>query len=444
MLSVLLNSGNITKSDMVSALLEKEADCMSNIPKIGYRQNRGKYYITIPEKYSKTGKRYPVYGKSEKEVVEKYREEVALFLNGSVVKKDDGSVMVQEETLGGCVLNYLRHVYYYTIEPTTYCNVLGSINLHFLNTPLAKKEVTEVNREDLQKFFKSKDMLNVNKITLLVVFRTIRSALDEAVGNNLITKNPAIGIKLHKQNPKSLKSKKEVLTLEEAQKVMAYFEWLYTEVLAGRKSLYCNLWFPLFPILLNTGMRVSEALALTDQDVDLEKGHITINKVIVPFYGGDDIIKKEYRDDYSNKYISKAPKTLSSNRVIQTTPIVKLWFQRLRTLRERYGIDDNRLFVTHNGTPLLRGGVYKKWKLVLRDCDVPFCAVHKLRKTFVTLLITSGMQVQDVSPIVGHASNNMTMNVYLECTKSPEAIGGEMARRLSNLTPSALTTFDNT
>ena len=70
-------------SDIVSILYEeKEMKQLTEdikMPNVGYRKDREEYYLTVPVRFSKTGKRYPVYGKTEDEAITNFKLEIALF-----------------------------------------------------------------------------------------------------------------------------------------------------------------------------------------------------------------------------------------------------------------------------------------------------------------------------------------------------------------------------
>ena len=143
-----------------------------------------------------------------------------------------------------------------------------------------------------------------------------------------------------------------------------------------------------YTILFYTGMRRGELLALTKDDIDLEKKEIRINKSINP----------------KNGILATIPKTSKSNRTIKMINIV------YDTLKEYTKISSNTLF-----------GLKKiKTTTLQRKCDkgcinvgiIKKIRIHDFRHSFASMCINKGVPIEVVSEYLGHESISTTLETY--------------------------------
>lgn len=163
----------------------------------------------------------------------------------------------------------------------------------------------------------------------------------------------------------------------------------------------------LLVILINTGMRVGELLALSWPDVDLCRRLITIDK--------NAIIVKERNEQKENHYkqiIQDSTKTSSGIRTIPMNNEAYAAFVRLAALYGKRGL----IAKTRNGKPLLVGNVERTLKRVLQNLNFPedgWYNVHALRHSFATALLAKGADIKKVSEILGHSSVQITYDYYI-------------------------------
>ena len=164
--------------------------------------------------------------------------------------------------------------------------------------------------------------------------------LEFAVDDDLIYKNPAKkAFKAFSSEVEDEPATRKAMTIEEQELFESFLE----------SSRY-NRWQPLFTVLLWTGLRAGELTALRWDDIDLEKGIITVDHNLV--YYGDEQLK-------NNRSVITTPKTDNGNRIIPMIPKVKEAFLREKQIQELLGekctstIDGytNFIFITRNGGP---------------------------------------------------------------------------------------------
>lgn len=149
-------------------------------------------------------------------------------------------------------------------------------------------------------------------------------------------------------------------------------------------------------MMLETGMRAGEVMALSWEDVDWKRRSVHICKTTVRC------------EQNSDDYIQHEPKTFSSDRTIA------LSLRAQNVLRRVIG-ESNVGFVFHgeNGEPL-RYDQIKYWiKQVCKWANVEYRGQHVFRHTFATNCYYKGCDVQLLSKMLGHSNVSTTYNMYI-------------------------------
>lgn len=146
----------------------------------------------------------------------------------------------------------------------------------------------------------------------------------------------------------------------------------------------------IFLMLFWLGCRVGELLALTSEDIDFEKGTVSISKTYF----------RRNKTDYIT-----APKTESSNRKITIPEFLQKEIKQF--LDRQYELMSvERIF------PITDRAIQKKMKQKTEQAKLKPIRVHDLRHSHIALLIEKGMQPLVIAQRVGHDSVNTTMNIY--------------------------------
>lgn len=154
-------------------------------------------------------------------------------------------------------------------------------------------------------------------------------------------------------------------------------------------------WFIL--LVAKTGMRFSEALALTPRDFDFARQTLSISKTW----------------DYKDGGGFQPTKNKSSVRKIQIDWQTVIQFSELiKNLPE-----DEPIFVhekVYNSTVNAVLGRYCK------EANVPVISIHGLRHTHASLLLFAGVSIASVARRLGHASMTTTQKTYLHIIQELE------------------------
>lgn len=168
-------------------------------------------------------------------------------------------------------------------------------------------------------------------------------------------------------------------------------------------------WFLL--LVSKTGMRFSEALALTPKDFDFSHQTLSISKTW----------------DYKGNGGFLPTKNKSSVRKIQMDWLTVMQFARLvKNLPE-----DKPIFVEGTVYNSTVNGILERH---CKNAGIPVISVHGLRHTHASLLLFAGVSIASVARRLGHASMTTTQKTYLHIIQELESKDVDIIMRsLSNL-----------
>lgn len=156
-----------------------------------------------------------------------------------------------------------------------------------------------------------------------------------------------------------------------------------------------------YAISLYTGMRIGEICALQWKDIDLEHKLLYVNKTLQRIY------IKDFDGGSTSKVIIASPKSQKSVREI---PICSSLFNLLKQLN----CDNTENYVLTGTKNFIEPRAYRKhYETFLKRNNIRHINFHGLRHTFATSCIESGADCKVVSELLGHASVNTTLNLYV-------------------------------
>jgi integrase len=164
-----------------------------------------------------------------------------------------------------------------------------------------------------------------------------------------------------------------------------------------------------------TGMRRSELLGLRWEDVDLERGRLSVAQVLT-CYGG----KANMR--------FTAPKTASSRRQVALDPatVQALREHRLQTFSRSGGL----VFTEEDGSAVYPQTFGLQFAAAVRKSGLPYIRFHDLRHTHATLALQAGINPKVVQERLGHRSIAITLDTYSHVTEGLQEQAAEKVSRL--------------
>lgn len=172
-------------------------------------------------------------------------------------------------------------------------------------------------------------------------------------------------------------------------------------------------------LLLHTGMRVGEALALRWKDVDFEHGTLNIDK-------NRSMAKNRNRKENENAYIMHEGST--KNEKARKIELTAEALEDLRTIRNRH-IDvneDDFVIVTQTGKANTTTNVEHRMETIYRNAGLTHLkgGVHILRKTFATEMYENGARVKEIAAYIGDLEST-TERYYIAIRKKRNIDGKE-------------------
>ena len=284
--------------------------------------------------------------------------------------------------------------------------------------------VTKLKKSDIKRFYNYlADERCLKASTIDSVHTVLHQVLDMAVDDNYIRSNPSDNVlKELKQSHLTKSEKRMALTRPEQDLLLDFL----------KNSRIYNHWYPIFAVMIGTGLRVGEVTGLRWCDIDLENGIIDVNHTLV-YYA--------HRTENSKQgcyFNVNTPKTTASNRQVPMLDFVKEAFimekdvQELLDIKCEATIDGytDFIFVNRFGNVQHQGTLNKAIRRIIRDCNdeqflksdnpkvlLPHFSCHSLRHTFTTRMCEAGVNIKVIQDTLGHTDVSTTLNIYTDVTK---------------------------
>lgn len=305
------------------------------------------------------------------------------------------------------------------IKDSTFKNYIYMYEMFVMPT-FGKKRVVQVVKSDVKRFYNNLCDVQCLKIsTIDNIHNVLHQVFQVAVDDNYIRANPC---------DKMLKELKTAHghEVEKRRALSSAQQQLFLDFISDT-DVYKH-WYPVFFVLLNTGMRVGEVTGLRWRDVDFENGFISVNHTLVYY---------NHRDEIGTYFSINTPKTDAGWREIPMIEGVREAFEMERKYQEENGIKskaridgyDDFIFVNRSGVVQHQGTLNKAIKRIARDCNdkilleqgidsnpvlLPSFSCHVLRHTFATRLCEAGVNLKVIQDILGHVDVSTTMNIYVD------------------------------
>lgn len=270
----------------------------------------------------------------------------------------------------------------------TYENYIKNHLSVFSDAPLSSITATQV----MAQLQKERDAGKSTR-TIEHIFVLIKAILNSAVIDELIPRNPLFGIK----KPKAYRSRP--ITVLSKKQVKDFLSCITDDVHRA-----------ILELATVSGMRRSEVLALTWDNVNFENSLITVSWTAIKVKGR---IK-----------INPITKTSSSYRTIAIAPDTMARLKRIRQIDEakreagalRYA-NNNLVFPGRFGAPMYPDYVTKLAAKYGKLSGMPDgFTLHGLRHTHATILLADGKNYKVVQHRLGHSTAQQTLDTYSHVT----------------------------
>lgn len=343
-----------------------------------------------------------VYGKTRKEVIEK--------LNERLYQKQTGTYVAPSKTLlKDWLTQWLKSYASISVRPSTYISYEGYIYNHIIPA-LGDVPIQQVTPAVIQNFYNQKfengradGKGGLSAKTIRNLHNMLHQSLEQAKINGLIMNNPTDGTVIPKQDKKEMR----VLSVDEQMKLINV---IHTHRLG-------------FAILfdLATGLRIGELCALRWTDVNFNRQTIKISRTLQRIKKNMNELEEVDEDDNCNLtvLIEGAVKTPKGYREIPIPDNIWTMLMNHKDLQNQeyqsLGVPilpNGFVFAMPFGTCVEPHTMRDALNYLLAVAEIQHANFHSLRHTFATRAIENGINVKTLSDILGHATVQITMDLY--------------------------------
>ena len=324
--------------------------------------------------------------KGTKRDAERALHEVLLSLEqGSYVKPN-------KITLGEWLEQWCESFVIMNTTPRTYVSYRSIIDRH-LKPGLGSIALSRLEPQQIQAYYADKltkgrvdGKGSLSNRSVLYHHRILSKALDQAVKMGLVVRNVAKLI----TPPRVARAKINVLDADKASR--------FLDIASN------TMYYTIFAMLLYTGLRRGEAIALRWKNIDSIRLELHV-------------VESAYR--IRKEFIIKEPKSLHSKRAVSLSPSLAALLLEYREdqefMRKQMGnplTNEDFVFSWPDGRPLDPDVVTQAFHRIAGQAGLKGIRLHDLRHTHATLMLKAGVHPKVVSERLGHANIGITLDTY--------------------------------
>ncbi|WP_169460893.1 tyrosine-type recombinase/integrase [Ktedonobacter racemifer] len=317
------------------------------------------------------------YGKTRPEVQKKVKQALRELEQGVAIEKPD-------PTLESFMRDWLKHKRDLRVSSRVEYDQLMRVHIiPALGRLTLKKLTPQIVHDFLNE--KLEDGLSTKSVNMF--HSLLHLVLEEALNLDLVARNVCDRVK-----PPKVVSKKSVALNED-------------QLLRLLRAAEGERLEKFLMLVMATGMRRGELLALKWDEIDLE------NRVLR--------VRRTFDYVYGHGYVENEPKTEHGIReILLPVFIVEMLLNHQedqRQAREKCGsrwIEMGYVFTGLKGGRLNPGYTLKMYNELLQKAGLPHIRIHDLRHSYSTLMAAMKVHGRVVQEILGHSDYRLTMNVY--------------------------------
>ena len=327
-----------------------------------------------------------VFDKSQKALIEKLHRMIEIYQD---VELSEDSNM----TLGEWLDRWINEYAAYSVKPNTLTSYEIIIE-NYIKPQLGGAKISSITTADVQQMYNwlrengrveehAQKGFRLADSSIRRIHMLLHQAMDVAVTERLIVKNPTNGTTIPKPNY----APKKILTDEQLDRFM---EALKED----------EIWYDFFYTELTTGLRRGEICGLQWRDFDEKNGLLNIRRAVIA--------------QKNQPVCIGETKTKTGVRTIVLPPsTVELLKVRKKESYSQW-IFPNPL---KPEAPMTPSTPYHMLKKLLNQAGIPSIRFHDLRHTFATHALTSGVDAKTLAGILGHTNASFTLDTYTHVTK---------------------------
>lgn len=337
---------------------------------------------------------------AQKSIYGKTRSEVSAKMNDIISQLNTNTYICPNKiTVSDWMETWLQTYAKANLRPSSYTSCEGHIYNH-IDPHIGNIQLSKLTTDNIQRFYNDefKNGAGLSAKTIRNIHITLKRAVQQAVDNKMIPYNCCNGVILPKREKKEMR----VLSREEQAAILSVI---------GNERLGFAILFD-----LSTGLRIGELCGLKWSDFDLDNKIFNVKRTLqrIKLPKGQLTANGD-----TTKIVEGKVKTDSGYREI---PIQDKIFAELIKYKARQDeekelagcayTNNDYVFASPIGGCVEPSTMRDMFNRLLRDADVNHANFHSLRHTFATRAIEAGVPVKAVSEILGHASIQITLDLY--------------------------------
>ena len=295
-------------------------------------------------------------------------------------------------TLGEWLDKWLDEYMIFTIRESTLDSYRAMVK-NQVKPFIGGKQIASLTTADMQKFYnkiKKEGRVREHPIhgktladsMVRGVHMMLHEALDVAVRERLLVKNPTNGTTV----PKCNYPEKQILGDDQLE--------TFLKAIKGHEY-----WCDFFYVEVMTGLRRGEICGLKWQDINFEENKLQVKRSVSVKKGGGVSIGET--------------KTETGVRSILMPPSVAEVLQNRKQRAITEWVFPNFM---HPEQPISPATAYRKLKIILKHAGLPLIRFHDLRHTFATHATHGGVDPKTLAGILGHTNASFTLDIYTHVT----------------------------
>lgn len=358
------------------------------------------------------GKYVAIYGKTPDELTKKLRAATEAI--------EEGKIQKENPLVKDYAANWLQLVTA-DMKPKNREVYQGAINLHVLPV-IGNKRMREVQPDDVKPVMVA--LADRSASLQSKVLNTMRKMFENAVDNDLLSKNPCAKLKSGGYKAKE----KTALTEDQTQTLL--------QAVKGTRAE------PFVMLGIYTGMRREEILGLQWDCVKLDSKtpHIIVKRAL-RWENCRPVVNEILKSDAAQRTIP-IPSQLASylkeiqqsaGHVIGGEPLSQTQFKNLWRIVENRRVGEKTYVIPYSpakerSTFVREKGAKSRGGNFYYTIDFPV-SPHILRHTYITNLILSGADLKTVQYLAGHANIKITLDIYTHLVdRSPDKLITEVSK----------------
>lgn len=295
----------------------------------------------------------------------------------------------------------------------------------YIRESFGKNKLKNINSVMIERFYNQLVDAGLSENTLCSIHTQISQVTKQAARHDLIRRDYSEGVCFEVCKRRGIQS--EPRTALDEQTLQAFFDY-------ALKNNEFRHYIPILQVLLLTGCRIGEVLAITLDDIDFDNNVINITKelVYIPKHNGLD----------AHLAVTE-PKSKAGKRVVPIADDTRKALKQALLYRTSRGgckstVDgiSNFVFVGKRGTVMWSTNVNKAIRTIVKSYNehekkkaakekrpavlIPSFSCHSLRHTFTARVCEAGINPKLIQKVLGHKDITTTLNVYADIRKDAE------------------------